>query len=73
MFYFTAANWPLPRVANSHRFNADPDQDPDPAFNFNADLYPAFHLNGDPDPVPHQRDVNLRLLVCRPSRAPFLF
>jgi hypothetical protein len=28
-----------------HRFDADPDLDPDPTLNFDADLYP------DPDPT----------------------
>jgi hypothetical protein len=43
-------------------FNADSDPDPD------------FHFYDDPDPdfAPYQSDGNPRLLVCRPSRAPFL-
>jgi hypothetical protein len=35
---------------------------PDP-YKFNADSEPAFHLNADPDPAPHQSDINLRPLV----------
>ena len=32
---------------------------------------PAFKFNADPDP-PRQRDANLRPMVLRLSRAPFL-
>jgi hypothetical protein len=39
------------RVADPHRFNADPH--PEPAFHFNADPDQAFSLNADPDPDPH--------------------
>jgi hypothetical protein len=47
--------------------------DPDLALYFNADPDPDFHFNADPDPDPasHQIDGIMRLLVCRPSRAPF--
>jgi hypothetical protein len=46
---------------------------PDPAFHFNADPDPAFYLNvdPDPDPVPHQRNANLRPLAYRPFKYPF--
>jgi hypothetical protein len=32
---------------------------------------PAFHINADPGPVPHQGDSNLRPMTYRPSRPPF--
>ncbi len=37
-----------------------------------ADPDPAFHFFEDPDPVLLQSDGNLRPLVYRPSRAPYL-
>jgi hypothetical protein len=58
------------RDANPHHFNADPNSFP--AFYFNADPDPDFHFNADLDTAPRQSDANLRPLVCRPSRAPFL-
>jgi hypothetical protein len=39
-----------------------------PSASLNADPDRTFHFNADPDPAPHQRDVNLRPLVYR-SRA----
>jgi hypothetical protein len=46
----------MPKVygCGPHHFNADPDQDPDPSFHFNAypDPDPSFHFNADPDPDP---------------------
>jgi hypothetical protein len=51
---------------------ADPKHyDPDHSFHFDADPEPAFHYYADLDPAPHRKDANLRLLVCRPSTAPF--
>ena len=38
------------RVVDPHRFNSDPDTDPDPAFFIIADPDPDH--NADPDPVP---------------------
>ncbi len=57
----------LARLADPHHFNADPD----PAFHFNADSDPAFHSRPNRDPGPHHCNGKLRLLVFRPSRAPF--
>jgi hypothetical protein len=56
-------------VADPHHFNADPD--PDQAVRFNANPDPAFRFHADPDPAPYQCDLYLRLLVYRPSTAPF--
>jgi hypothetical protein len=56
------------RVADPHHLDADPD----PAFHFHADPDPDFHFYADPDPAHHQMDENLRPLVYRPYRAPFL-
>ncbi len=46
-------------VADPNRYDADPDS--------------SFHNDADPvpDPAPHQSDANARLLVYRPSTAPF--
>ena len=53
------------RIADLYHFNADQD----PSSNFNEDLDPTFHFNADsdPDPSPHHSDMNLRLLVYKPS------
>ncbi len=59
----------LYRVADPHYFIAYPDP-AFQAFHINADPDPAFHFNADLDPAPHQSDLNLRPLVCRPSRDP---
>jgi hypothetical protein len=71
----------IPRVADPHHFNADPDPafhfnaDPDPAFHFNvypdpaflldADLDPALHFNADPDPFTSMRIRNRILLLIK--------
>ncbi len=39
---------------------------------FNADPDPSTRFNVNSDPAPHRSDANLRLLVYRSSRAPFL-
>ncbi len=42
-------------VADPHHFDADPDEDPDPARHFDADVDPdpACHFDADPDPTFH--------------------
>ncbi len=59
---------PCSRVADPHHLNADSDL----AFHFTADQDPTGHVYADPDHAPHESEANLRPLVYRPSRAPFL-
>ncbi len=51
-----------------HLCNAGPDL----ASYFNADLDQAFHFNADADTASNQSDENLRPLVYKTSRAPFV-
>jgi hypothetical protein len=59
---------PYSRVADPLHLNADPDL----AFHFTADQDPIGHVYADQDHAPHESEANLRPLVYRPSRAPFL-
>jgi hypothetical protein len=57
-------------------FDAVPDLDPDPAFQFDADPYPdpafhfeadpdlTFHLDADPDPLPKMMRIWIRNTAC---------
>jgi hypothetical protein len=56
------------RVADPQNFNEDPDQ----AFLFNADPYPAFHFGGSGSGNSSSlSDGSLRTFIYRPSTAPF--